>query len=222
MPLHEEARTDGVSYRLRTVGQLTDDEISDAYTLYHTCMEPLEIETPQKHLMDEGDFKEMMLDECITKALVVDEAGELVTFGTYTTDITALPLLSWKFYRHWWEDEFDRGAIVYVPFIVSAGHHKAYRTFVEHIYALAAPMRGLVGVDVCDYNEDEHHFVDAIAVTTRRLSHGKSRHYRLGYQGYWLYDVTGQATYPHDLLEPGPPVASADDEVAAAMDEVYV
>jgi hypothetical protein len=208
MPLHD---TEAPGYLLRTLDQLADDQIRDAYTLYRTCMEPLEILTAQKHLMDEGDFKAMMLDERIIKALVLDEAGEILTFGTYTTDITALPLLAWQFYRHNWPDEYDRDAIIYVPFIVSGGQHRAYRTFVEHIYSLAAPLRGLVAVDVCDYNEGEHHFVDAIAITTRRLSHGKSRHYQVAYQGYWIYDVTGMATDPFTGRAHEPAPANGDD-----------
>ncbi len=205
-----------MTYLLLTPTRLTDDEIADAWPLYRTCMEPLKIQTPQAHLMPEGDFKQMMLDERITKGLVYDADGNLTAFGTYTTDLTAVHLIAWEFYQHWWPDEYERKAIIYVPFIVSGGIHRAYRTFVEHVYALAAPLRGLVGVDVSDYNAEEHHFVDAIAVTTRRLSHGQSRHYRVGYQGYWIYDVGGNATYPAELLEPGAPTGDIE-EIAAAL-----
>lgn len=184
-----------MNYLLKTLSKLSDEQISDAWTLYETCMAKLEIYTPQNHLMERGEFDALMLDERISKGLVLDDA-ELVAFGTYTTDLTAVPLINWKFYRHWWTDEYDRSAIIYVPFIVAAGQHRAYRAFVEHVFSLAAPVRGLVAIDVSDYNEHEHHFVDAIAITTRRLSHGRSRHYRVGYQGYWIYDVTGLAASP--------------------------
>jgi hypothetical protein len=216
MPPSESAAAD-MTYLLRTPTKLTDDEIAEAWRLYLTCMEPVEIHTPQAHVMSEGDFKQMMYDERITKGLVLDRDGALSAFGTYTTDLTALPLLSWKFYRHWWPDEYERNAIIYVPFIVSGGHHRAYRAFVEHVYALAAPLRGLVCVDVSDYNEDVHHFVNAIAVTTRRLSHGESRHYKVGYQSYVVYDPTGQATYPTELLQPGQPTGDID-EIAAVLE----
>jgi hypothetical protein len=212
MPPSESAAADA-TYLLRTPNKLTDDEIAGAWPLYRTCMEPLRIYTPQEHLMPEGDFKELMLNERVSKGLVTDEAGNLSAFGTFTTDLDALPLICQAFYRHWWPDN----PIVYVPFIVSGGQHRAYRTFVEHMFALAAPLRGLVAVDVSDYNEDEHHFVAAIAGTTRRLSHGRSRHYRVGYQGYWMYDVTGQAAYPAELLEPGTPAGDID-EIAAVLE----
>jgi hypothetical protein len=139
MPPSESAAADA-TYLLRTPNKLTDDEIAGAWPLYRTCMEPLRIYTPQEHLMPEGDFKELMLNERVSKGLVTDEAGNLSAFGTFTTDLDALPLICQAFYRHWWPDN----PIVYVPFIVSGGQHRAYRTFVEHMFALAAPLRGLV------------------------------------------------------------------------------
>jgi hypothetical protein len=213
-------------YLIKELGVLSDDQIDAAWTLYHTCMAPLRIFTPQEHLMTFDSFKKMMLDESITKGLVLDEVGGLVAFGTHATDLTAVPLICTEFYQHWWPDEYDRGAIFYVLFIVSGGVHRAYRAYVEHIFSLAKPVRGLVAVDVSDYNEEEHHFVDAIAVTTRRLSHGRSRHYPIGYQGYWMYDPTGQATYPtfgRPVLEPGT-AAAVDDaaDIAGLTNGVYV
>lgn len=205
-------------YLLKELATLSDDQIDDAWRLYKPCMERLAIYVPQDHMMERAKFEAMMLDERITKGLVFDDAGELVTFGTHTTDLTAVPLINTSFYRHWWTEEVDNNAIFYVLFIVSGGHHRAYRTYVENIFSHAAPMRGLVAVDVSDYNEDEHHFVNAIAVTTRRLSHGDSRHYEIGYQKYWMYDVTGQATYPRELLQDDddPPTGTID-EIAAAL-----
>lgn len=184
-------------YLLKTLTALSDDQIEEAWVLYHTCMTPLEVQSAQVQVMTKDDFRAMMLDERFVKGLVIDDGG-IIAMGVYTTDLTSMPtLVSWKFYRHHWTDEYDRKAIFYVVFIASAGQHRAYRMFVEHVYALAAPMRGLVAVDVCDYNEDQHYFVKAIANTTRRLSGRRSRHYRVSYQGFWMYDVTGQATYPY-------------------------
>lgn len=183
-------------YLLKLLTTLPDDLIEETWILYHTCMAPLEVQSAQVQVMTKDDFTAMMLDERFVKGLVIDDGG-VSAMGVYTTDLTSMPgLVSWKFYRHHWQDEYDRAAIFYVVFIASAGQHRAYRMFVEHVFSLANPARGLVAMDVCNFNEEEHFFIEAIARTTRVLSHRASRHYRISYQGFWMFDVTGQATYP--------------------------
>lgn len=182
---------------IKVLDALADDQIDDAWVVYHTCFAPLEILAAQAHLMPRDAFDDVMTDPRITKVLVLDDNGGLIGLGTYTTDLTAVPLISWKYYRHHWPDQYDRHAIWYIPFAAFAGDHfGAYYSFVEHIYQLAEPATGIVSMDVCDYNTGSRNFARALAIATRRLSAGVSHHRRVDAQGFFVYDVTGEVLEP--------------------------
>jgi hypothetical protein len=182
---------------LKTVDQLTDDQLEQTWPVYHTCFAPLETQAAQRHLMTPAEFKEQMADPAITKGLVYDDNGGLTAAGTYATDLPAVSLISWKFFRHHWPDQFDDNAIVYVPWIASSGTtFRGYHTFVEHIFNLAAPKRGLVAMDVCKTNVDVHHFIRSMAAATRRLSGGRSNYALIDTQGFYLFDPTGTVIDP--------------------------
>jgi hypothetical protein len=181
---------------IKFVDRLTDDLIEDAWRVYHGCFAPLEILAAQSHLMHRLDFDALMLDNRITKALFLDDNGELIGLGTYSNDLTVVPLISWKYYRHRWPDAYDADAIFYILFVAVAGDapFRTYYSFVEHIYELAAPLKGIVAVDACNYNVRKRNLLRAIAAATARLSGGRYRHGVADSQNYAVYDVTGAYT----------------------------
>ncbi len=178
---------------IKYVTRLSDDQIEDAWRVYHGCFAPLEILAAQAHLMARADFNDLMTDDRVTKALFLDDAGELVGLGTYTTDLTAVPLISWKYYRHHWPQAFADSAIFYIMFVAVAGDapFRTYYEFVEHIYELAAPKQGIVAVDACNYNIRKRKLLKAIGAATARLSGRRYRHGVADAQNYAWFDVTG-------------------------------
>lgn len=60
------------------------------------------------------------------------------------------------------------------------------------MFYAAAAVGGMVGLDVCGYNDDVMQLARRIGLYVRRLSGGESRYARVDRQSYWMFDVTGR------------------------------
>jgi hypothetical protein len=72
------------------------------------------------------------------------------------------------------------------------GRRHAFAELVEEMYLVAATQNGLVGLDVCKYNDDVRNMTRIFRMMVSRLS-DNMRFERIDQQSYWLYEFPSAA-----------------------------
>jgi hypothetical protein len=177
------------------MSRLDGDLAEDAWKLYYDCFAPLAIEAVQQHVMTRTQLDEVASDERVSKVLTRNDDGELVGLATFTNDLDAVPLISPAYFEHHWPELYAQRRIWYIGFVAVAEQARKSGAFIEafgHYFRTAYDGNGIVGLDVCTYNEDVHHLPQIIGLQVRRLSGGASTYRRLDAQSYWFYDMRGE------------------------------
>jgi hypothetical protein len=181
---------------IKVVDQVSEpDFLEDAWQLYAEAFRDLNSRAVQRHLMYRSEFDEVMHDERVQKYLCLDDAGTLLGLATYTNDLTAVPLIAPEYFERHWPDHYRTHRIWYIGFVAvhpEAQGCEAFAQMVEQMYLVAVTQNGLVGLDICNYNDDIRKMSRVCRVMIRRLTENM-RFTRIDQQSYWLYEFPATA-----------------------------
>jgi hypothetical protein len=158
------------------VEQLRGGEADDAWKLYEEAFEGLNTLTVQRHLMTRSEFDEVCWDIRVQKWLAFDGSGQLCGLATYTNVLESMPLISPAYFQNRWPELFALSHIWYCGFVAVGSSAKSVSPFVEMItgmYQVAERDRGVIGLDLCQYNDEVRHLSRVIRLCLHRISGGK-------------------------------------------------
>jgi hypothetical protein len=174
---------------VKIVDQITDEQlIESAWQLYEEAFRELNALAVQRHLMYRSEFDEVMADPRVQKYLCLSDDGTLCGMSTYTNDLKAVPLIAPEYFEHHWPAYFAARKIWYIGFLAvhpDAQGRRVFAQLAEQMYMVAASQDGLVGLDLCNYNDEKRNMSRVLRIMARRL--GRSRLERIDQQSYWLY-----------------------------------
>jgi len=143
-----------------------------------------------RHLMYRSEFDEVMRDERVQKYLCLEDDGTLSGLATYTNDLSAVPLIAPEYFERHWPEHYANNRIWYIGFVCvhpEAQGHEAFAQMVEQMYLIAVTQNGLVGLDICSYNDEVRNMSRVFRVMIRRLTK-EMKFTRIDQQSYWLYE----------------------------------
>lgn len=179
---------------LKFVEHLDGDLAEQTWRMYLTNFGPLATQAIQRHVMTRAEFDQVATDPRIDKILMLDDAGRLAGVASFTNHLNAVPLISVDYFAHRWPDLYAAGGIWYIGFVCINDDPDARALFAElvgQLYRIAVAKKGIVGLDVCTYNQTVHHLPRAIELLVHRNSEGASCAALADSQNYWLYDMDG-------------------------------
>jgi hypothetical protein len=186
----------GAAMLVKVMDQITDEDLHKAvWTLYEDAFADLRSLAVQRHLMYRSEFDEVMYDTRISKYLALDDDGTLCGIATYTNDLEAVPLIAPEYFERHWPDHYAAKKIWYIGFVAvspQAQGREAFAQLVEQMYMLASSQNGLVGLDICTYNDDVRRMSRIFRLMVSRLSENM-RFQRIDQQSYWLYEFPSAA-----------------------------
>jgi hypothetical protein len=177
---------------IKIVEQVNDEELLESlWGLYYEAFKDLNSLAVQRHLMYRHEFDEVMHDQRVQKYLSLDDDGTLYGLSTYTNDLDAVPLIAPQYFERHWPDHYAARKIWYIGFVAVdpqvQGKRHVFAELVEEMYLVAANQNGLVGLDVCNYNDDVRNMTRIFRMMVSRLS-DNMRFERIDQQSYWLYE----------------------------------
>jgi len=181
---------------IKVLDQITDEDLHETvWTLYQDAFEDLNTMAVQRHLMYRSEFDEVMADSRVHKYLAIDDDGTLCGVATYTNELDAVPLIAPAYFERHWPEHYAAKKIWYIGFVavspLSQGR-EVFANLVEQMYMVASAQNGLVGLDICTYNDDARHMSRIFRLMVSRLS-GNMRFNRIDQQSYWLYEFPAAA-----------------------------
>lgn len=180
---------------VKVFDELPDSLIGDAWTLYHDAFRELNAFAVQRHLMYRDEFDAVMRDKRVQKYLSLDDNGALCGLSTYTNDLDAVPLISPQYFQRRWPQHYAERRIWYVGFVAVHRNGRAMNAFVELVEAMqrvAAPQNGIVGLDLCRYNDEARRMSHAVGLLVHRIT-STVQVERADEQSYWLYEFPAAA-----------------------------
>jgi len=182
---------------IKIVEQVNDDELLESlWDLYYEAFKDLNSLAVQRHLMYRHEFDEVMRDQRVQKYVCLDDDGTLYGLSTYTNDLDAVPLISPQYFERHWPDHYAARRIWYVGFVAVdpqvQGKRHAFAELIEEMYLIAATQNGLVGIDVCSYNDGTLGLTRMFRKTVGRFS-DTMRFERIDQQSFWLYEFPAAA-----------------------------
>jgi len=181
---------------VKVIDQISDDELHKAaWELYERALGEMRSLAVQRHLMYQSEFDEVMRDPRVSKYLALTDDGTLCGVSTYTNDLGAVPLIAPQYFERHWPEHYAARKIWYIGFVAVNPEHQgreAFAQLVEQMYLVASTQNGLVGLDICAYNDDVRHMSRVFRLMVSRLS-GNMQFSRIDQQSYWLYEFPSAA-----------------------------
>ncbi len=182
-------------YKIDVSRVLADDELAEAWDFYQERFTAIDGDTPQRHLMTYEEFVDICIGVeamKIEKWRVFDDDGRLLGLATYTNDLHAWPLVSWRFFQRRWPVHFAEGRIWYCGFVAVADNAppRTFAAFIEQMYEHANTTRGLIAIDYATVRDG---LAGAVArrltALARDRGHEPFEAVQRGSQHYWTYGV---------------------------------
>jgi hypothetical protein len=181
---------------IKVVGRVTDgDTLESSWKLYEEAFRELNSLAVQRHLMYRSEFDEVMGDPRIQKYLALDDDGTLLGISAYTNDLGAVPLIAPEYFERHWPEHYATQRIWYILFVAVHPEAQGRETFaqmVEEMYLVAVTQNGLVGLDICNYNDEVRNMSRVFRLMIRRLT-ANMRFQRIDQQSFWLYEFPSAA-----------------------------
>jgi len=181
---------------VKVIDQITDGDLHEtAWKLYEESFAELRSLAVQRHLMYREEFDEVMRDTRISKYLALDDDGTLVGIATYTNDLDAVPLIAPEYFARFWPEHYAAKKIWYIGFVAVSPQsqgREAFGLLVEQMYLVASAQNGLVGLDICTYNDEVRHMSRIFRMMISRQAENM-RFSRIDQQSYWLYEFPSAA-----------------------------
>jgi hypothetical protein len=177
--------------RVDALPELPPELLDGAWDFYRETFQPLVTRAATRHLMTRGEFDTMMADPRVLKFVTGDDEG-LTGMSVMTDDLGAVPLISPPYFQHHWPGLYAQRRIIYCVFIGARPGERGDGVFValqSEIYArMVRPVRGVVVLDVCLWNERERNLPWAVESIASTISGGAAKATRVDSQSYWLYE----------------------------------
>jgi hypothetical protein len=181
---------------IKVIDQVNDPETLEcAWELYIEAFQELNALAVQRHLMYRSEFDELMRDQRVQKYMCLDDDGTLLGMSTYTNDLNAVPLIAPEYFERHWPEHYAAHKIWYIVFVAvhpEAQGRPAFAQLVEEMYLVAATQNGLVGLDICSYNDEVRNMSRVFRMMIRRLT-ANMRFERIDQQSFWLYEFPSAA-----------------------------
>jgi len=181
---------------IKVVDQIIDGDLhSAAWRLYQDAFDELNTLAVQRHMMFPSEFDEVMRDSRVSKYLALTDEGHLCGIATYTNDLDAVPLIAPQYFERHWPEHYASRKIWYIGFVAVSPEHQgreAFAQLVEQMYLVAATQNGLVGLDICSYNDDVRHMSRIFRLMISRVTENM-RFSRIDQQSFWLYEFPSAA-----------------------------
>lgn len=174
---------------VKIVERVDGDTLEDLWKLYYDAFKKLNTQAVQRHMYHRDEFDEVMANPDIQKHLCYDDSGSLLGVSAYTNVLTAVPLLSPEYFERHWPEHYAANKIWYIVFVAvhpDAQTSPAFVEMVEQMYLIASAENGLVGLDICNFNDTVHRMSRVFRVMIKRW-HPTMRFERIDQQSYWLY-----------------------------------
>jgi len=181
---------------VKVIDQITDEDLHQTvWKLYEDAFEDLKSMAVQRHLMYRSEFDDVMRDRRIDKYLALQDDGTVIGIATYTNDLDAVPLIAPQYFARHWPEHYAAKKIWYIGFVAVSPHaqgREAFAQLVEQMYMVASAQSGLVGLDICTYNDDVRRMSRVFRLMVSRLA-DNMRFNRIDQQSYWLYEFPAAA-----------------------------
>jgi hypothetical protein len=181
---------------IKVIDQITDEDLHEAvWKLYQDAFEDLNTMAVQRHLMYRDEFDEVMRDSRVHKYLALDDDGTVCGIATYTNELEAVPLISPPYFERHWPEHYASKRIWYIGFVAvspQAQGREVFSLLVDQMYLVASAQNGVVGLDICTYNDDVRRMSHIFRLMVSRLS-DTMRFNRVDQQSYWLYEFPAAA-----------------------------
>ena len=176
---------------IKVVDQIIDEDLHRAvWSLYQDAFQDLNTLAVQRHMMYPSEFDEVMRDSRVSKYLALADDGTVLGVATYTNDLDAVPLIAPQYFERHWPEHYAAHKIWYIGFVAVSPEdqgREAFAQLVEQMYLVASTQNGLVGLDICTYNDDVRHMSRVFRLMVSRLC-DNMRFNCLDQQSYWLYE----------------------------------
>ena len=140
--------------------------IDRLYDVYAKAFRPLTTVAAARHLLDADEFAAEMTDPRIDKYIVWDDDDQPVAMTTLTTDMTAVPWISARYYTARYPEHAAAGTLYYLGYtLVTPEREKegfAGRILAELTRRLIDES-AVIGFDVSSHNDDMQHIVSRLA-----------------------------------------------------------
>ncbi len=161
-----------------------------AWRMYSETFEEVNAYAVQRHLMNYGEFVDVMVDPRVQKYVVFDDNDAVVGLSTYTNQLDAMPLISPAYFERRWPDLYAARRIWYCGFV--GVHPRAqgagpFAELVEAMWRVAYAQNGIISLDICAHNNKTRAMSRTIPLMLRRLA-GDVRTEQLDEQTFWLYE----------------------------------
>jgi hypothetical protein len=181
---------------VKVIDQVPDGDLRETlWKLYEDSFAELRSLAVQRHLMYRSEFDDVMGDTRISKYLALEDDGTPIGIATYTNDLKAVPLIAPEYFERHWSEHYAAKKIWYIVFVAvspQAQGREAFAQLVEQMYLVASTQNGLVGLDICTYNDDARHMSRVFRMMVSRIA-DNMRFSRIDQQSYWLYEFPSAA-----------------------------
>ncbi len=187
--------------KIDVLDAVRDASADEAWKLYRAAFADLEALAVQRHLMYRSEFDEVMADERVQKYLALDNDGTLLGLATYTNQLDAMPLISPAYFQRRWPEHYAAGRIWYCGFVAVAPTAQGSGVFAELVkamYRVAEAQDGVIGLDICRYNNEVHHLARAIRMLLGGVSGGRVSAQEADAQAFMIYETA--AGVRHELV----------------------
>jgi hypothetical protein len=186
----------GANMVIKVLDQIRDDDLQETlWKMYLDAFDDLNTMAVQRHLMFREEFDEVMRDSRIQKYLALGDDGTVLGVATYTNELSAVPLISPPYFERHYPEHYAAKRIWYIGFVAvdpQVQGREVFAQLVEQMYLVASAQNGLVGLDICTYNDETRHMSRVFRLMIRRQT-SNMKFNRIDQQSYWLYEFPAAA-----------------------------
>lgn len=110
-----------------------------------------------REVLHREEFMELLVDRRLVKYLAEDADGRTVGMACMTRHLEVVTWISPEYFAARWPDQAANGRVYYVIFVLLDPEHQGRGGFgrlLEPMARVAADHGGVIGFDVCDYNDE--------------------------------------------------------------------
>ncbi|MEU6564584.1 hypothetical protein [Nocardia nova] len=144
---------------------ITDAEIELFQELYEVAFGPLRSRAIARQVLHRDEFHLEMTDTRVDKIVARTETGTPIGLTTLTRHLDTVPWISPEYFATRFPQHAERDAIYYAGFTLvtpTARHGAAFHAMISTVARILAAAGGVVGWDICSYNNSQLSFADAL------------------------------------------------------------
>lgn len=157
-----------VTIELDVVGDAADD----LYDMYRAAFIPLRSRAAVEHLLPRAEFDSLLRAPTVNKIIAWDHLDRAIGMTTLTTDLTTEHMVSEPFYAERFPEEYARGDLYYLGFLLvrpDAQRGGVLAELIKTLVSYVGSAGGVVAFDVCRFNDEIFKFAQICALLARRI-----------------------------------------------------